>query len=156
MKSWRSMAALACAAFAVCAGSAGASEWRGVVDGAGFTWARVRIVNLGAEASNWSISGARTALASDAYTADVDASLDWDGAVAAGSSEIVWVYGRAADLVTVANADGGTSAFYGQAAIVAGADGELVITVAADGTSIATIEPADAYGAPAVTGTLPQ
>jgi hypothetical protein len=133
-----------------------AQAWLGVVDPDGITWARVRVVNLAAEPSNWSISGGRTAVASDATTALVDAELDWDGIVAPGSGEYVWVYGKQIQDIRIANADGGSAAYLGQAAPVADGGGELVIAIAADGTSSVSVEPVAPYESPAVTGTLPE
>lgn len=148
-------AIFALAALLVC-GNADAAGWQGVLDPDGFTWARIRIVNLTAEPSNWSISGGRTAVASDVTAAIVDPELDWDGVVEPNTSEYVWVYGESIEDIRIANADGGTSAYLGQALPVADGDGELVIVVAADGTSSVTVEPVASCEPPVVTGTLPE
>lgn len=151
MKMWKLWLAL----LVVCS-SAHAATLLGVTDAEGFTWARVAIVNNSETDSNWSISGGRTAIASTDSAAEVDAQFDWDGVVAAGSSEYVWVYGRDLAEVVIANADGGVAEFYGTTAVDGAGDGEVVVVVNADGTTAVSVEAVDAYSAPAVTGALPE
>lgn len=142
--------------FAISATSVRAATWLGVEDSSGFTWARALIVNNSDVDSNWSLSGCRTAVSSDADMATVDAEFDWDGVVAAGSSEYVWVYGRDISEINVANADGDASAYLGSELLDASGDGELVIVVSAEGISSVSVEAVDSYAAPIVTGGLPQ
>ncbi len=151
MKMWKLWLVL----FVVCS-STHAATLRGVLDAEGFTWARVAIVNNSEADSNWSVSGGRTAIASTDSSAEVDQQFDWDGVVAAGSSEYVWVYGRDLTEVVVANADGGVAEFYGTTAVDGAGDGEIVIVVNADGTTAVSVEASDAYASPSVTGTLPE
>jgi len=132
-----------------------AASWLAIEDSSGVTWARVLIVNDSETDSNWSLSGCRTAVASDAETAETDAEFDWDGVVEAGTSEYVWVYGSEISEINIANADGDASAFIGSELLDAAGDGELVIAIATDGTSSVAVEAGAAYSAPVVTGGAP-
>ena len=129
-----------------------AQSWRSVDDSEGCTWARVIVVNQSEVDSNWSLSGCRTAVASGADTATVDAEFDWDGVVEAGTSEYVWIYGSGIGEINIANADGDASAFLGAETLDAIGGGELTIVIAADGTSSVSVEEASAYTAPIVVG----
>jgi len=136
--------------------TASASTWLGIQDSEGYTWARVLLVNESDSDSNWSISGCRTAVASDADTAEVDSAFDWNGRVAAGSSQYVWVYGKEISEIFIANADGDASAYLGSVVLDESGDGELVIVVGADGASSVSVEASDGYSVPMVAGGLPQ
>jgi hypothetical protein len=133
-----------------------ASSWLAIEDSSGVTWARVLIVNNSESDSNWSLSGCRTAVASDAESAETDAEFDWDGVVEAGTSEYVWVYGSEISEINIANADGDASAFLGSELLDAAGDGELVIAVSAEGTSSVAVEAGASYSAPVVSGGAPQ
>jgi hypothetical protein len=141
-------------AVAVCANS-WAATWLGVKDPDGRTWARVKFVNLSSANSTWVISNCRTAKASTLDSADVDAEADWDGVVDAGSGEYVWVYGVLAGEVSFGNADGGPSAFIGAETPAADGDGEIVFTIAEDGTVSMAIEAVEPFSVPTVNGSLP-
>lgn len=133
-----------------------AATWSGIQDSAGFTWARVLIINDSDADSNWSISGGRTAVQSDADNAEVDQSTDWDGRVPAGQTVYVWVYGIDLSSVTIANADGGDASYLGEFTLDAAGDGEAVIVVNADGTTSVDVVASESYAAPFVTGQLPE
>lgn len=133
-----------------------AADWRAVVDGNGCVWARVFFVNNSAADSNWIIRNCRTAISSSDSAAVTDAELDWDGVVPAGAMMPVWVYGFLQEAyIDVANADGGASTYDGSATLVEEGDGELVITIAVDGTVSVEVQAVTPYGAPSQSGTMP-
>ena len=154
MRSGIAMAALVCAILFSFAGAGYAASWRGVVDANGCTWARVRIENLSTNDTSWMIANCRTAVSSSEDTATTDAAQDWDGTVAAGAATDVWIYGILAGDVNVSTANGTASGYNAFATPDIAGDSEWVITVAADGTVSAAVEPA-AYGVPAQFGTFP-
>jgi len=133
-----------------------AATWLAVQDSSGVTWARALIINDSEADSNWSLSGCRTAVASDADTAEVDPEFDWDGVVAAGTSQYVWIYGKEISEVNIANADGDASAYLGSELLDESGDGELVILVSEEGTSSVSVEASESYASPIVSGGLPQ
>lgn len=153
----RSLAtALAAIVLSVAAMTANATAWRGITDESGLTWARIRIVNQSSHVSNWSISNCRTATSSGPAAALTDSVLNWNGAVGAGESTYVWVYGVLDSAVYLDNADGGNSAYGAASEPIEGADGEWVVSIAPDGTVSTFIEPVNPYGLPNQSGTLPQ
>ena len=133
------------------AGVSSGQNWRAVQDPSGITWGRIRIVNESANVSNWSISNCRPAVSSTETVAVTSQELNWDGVVHAGETYYVWVYGVAISTVNIANADGGASAYVGEHALASDGDGELVITIAADGAVTTMIESAS-YIAPNYSG----
>jgi hypothetical protein len=149
------MAAVAIAMVITGAAASHAADWRGATDASGLTWARIRIDNQSAQASNWSISNCRTATSAGHDAAVTDASLNWNGVAAPGASTYVWVYGVLSGDVLLDNADGGASALAVAASPVDGGDGEWVVSIAADGSVTTYIEAAASYGIPSRTGTLP-
>jgi len=144
------------AAVAFCLSSVASLEasWRGVADGNGYTWARIKFVNLSANDTAWILSNCRAAISSTESAADTDASSDWSGTVPAGAQVYVWVFGYEGIDATVASAGGTESGYNASAQPDAGGDGEWVITIAADGNVTGAIEPAS-YGLPSQTGTMP-
>jgi hypothetical protein len=154
-KTSRFAAAVLAVALGIVTMAADAATWRGVTDDSGLTWARIRIVNASGQDSNWSISNCRTAINAGHDAAVTDASLNWNGVVAAGASTYVWVYGVLNGDVLLDNADGGASALAVAASPVDGGDGEWVVSIAADGSVTTYIEAAASYGIPSRTGTLP-
>jgi hypothetical protein len=126
-------------------------SWRGVRDATGCTWARVKFVNNSSQVSNWIFGQCRVARNSTAASAVTDQSFDGDGAVDPGATRYVWVYGVLSGDVEIANADGGISAYRGAYTPSNTGDGELVVTVAEDGTVSAHLEAA-AYTIPAHSG----
>jgi hypothetical protein len=144
---------IAALAFGICAAQSFGQQWRAVTDASGCTWARVKFVNQSDQPSHWTIWNGRAALDSTATTAVTDHESNWDGIVYPGETRYVWIYGRLAGEVNIANIDGGPSTYYPGAHLpVEGADAELLITIAGDGTVSATLEPGASYTVPAYTG----
>ena len=140
---------------ALFAASVQAATWHGITDENGLTWARLKIVNESASDSSWIVSNCRTAIASDQDAAETDASQDWSGLVAAGATAYVWVYGDSAGEISVASAGGTESGYNIDVATDAAGDGELVITVDADGAVTGDIV-TSSYDLPSQVGTLPE
>jgi hypothetical protein len=142
-----------CLGLGICA-SAQAQGWLAVTDAEGVTWARIKIVNGSGEDASWVVSNGRTAVASTSGAAETDAGADWDGVVAAGSTEYVWVYGLPGGDINVTTSGGTASGYHAHATPESSGDGEWVIAVDAAGDVTGAIEPAS-YDVPSHTGTLP-
>lgn len=128
-------------------------SWRGVQDADGCTWARVKFVNTSDQPSSWAVWNGRAAVDSTVDTAVTDQEQNWDGVVNPGETRYVWIYGVLAGDVNIANTDGGPSALYpGANTPVDGADGELAVTIATDGTVTTSIEAGASYEIPTHTG----
>lgn len=144
---------LALAAMIACPDS-WAQTWLGVPDAAGCTWARVKIVNLSTNEVDWAISNCRTAIESTDNSVVTDAFRDWDGVVPAGEARYVWIYGLLSGEINMATAGGTATGYSGYIAPSDAGNGELVLTVDANGAVAALVEPAT-YDVPTRSGTMP-
>jgi hypothetical protein len=134
------------------------------MDADGKIWARVRFINDSSLETYWNVWNCRTAVESTAGTAVTDFSGGWDTIVEAGASEYVWVYGdvterdEAGAVINVLNLEVGIASddgitYRATSVPVDGGDGELVITIAPDGSISASIDTtAGSYGPPSRSG----